>query len=77
MPKYWSRGEKTAVAEIAGIEPTHLYEILARKRGVGKEKARELEAASEKVLGYPIPFDAWIFNRETAHPAFAKRRLSL
>jgi len=69
---YFSHGEKAAIARLAEIEPSHLYEILSRKRGVGKHKAKELEAASEKVLGYPIPLEAWLFNAETLHPAFDK-----
>ena len=67
----WKYGEKARIADLCEIAVTDVYQILSRKRGVGKQRAKELENASEQVLGYPIPFEAWLFNDTTNHPAFA------
>lgn len=70
MAEFWERNQRAELAEKMNIPPNHLSEILHRKRGVGKHQALLFEEASGKVLGYPIPMDAWLFNRETKHPAF-------
>lgn len=72
MPKskFWITGQKGALAEAAGLSPSHLSDILHRRRGVSLTRARKLEDASEDVLGYAIPAIAWLDNRNTSHPAF-------
>ena len=70
MSDFWERQQRTELAEMAGIQPNHLSEILHRKRGVGKDLARKLYKTSELVLGYAIPFEAWLFNKTTKHPGF-------
>lgn len=67
---FWERGQRRLLAELAGIHENNLYEILNRRRGVSKAMALRLETASEKLLGYPIPWDEWLFNEATKHPAF-------
>jgi hypothetical protein len=70
MNNYWKRGQKTALAKKAGIQYPHLWEILNRKRGVGRDRAILLEKASEQILDRPIPFRDWLFNTTTDHRAF-------
>jgi hypothetical protein len=70
MSFFRRRGDKAAIAKEAGISPNHFYEILARKRGVSKERAVDLELASGKILGTPIGWDEWLFNKISKHPAF-------
>ena len=70
MLSFWKYGQRTEIAQRVGISLPNMSEILCRRRGVSKEKAKELEAASAEVLGYPIPFEAWLFNKSTRHPAF-------
>ena len=67
---YWKHGQRSKLAKAAHVNKHNLYAILYRKRGVGKYLARDLMEASIKVLGFPIPFEAWLFNSETTHPAF-------
>lgn len=70
MLTYWKYGQRKAIAQRCGLSIQNMSEILSRRRGVSKEKAKELEAASAEILGYAIPFEAWLFNRATKHPAF-------
>ena len=71
MASFWKRGQRKRIAKIVGIKPSHLSDILRRARGVSKERAKALETASEKVLGFRIPFEAWLFNDKADHPAFS------
>lgn len=71
MKPYWKRGDKAALAHNAGISPSNLSEIISRKRGVSKERARLLEREA-KYLGYNIHFTAWLFNKTTKHRAFIR-----
>ena len=75
---FWKRGQRAALARYAKIDPSNIYAILARRRGVGSyAMALTLEKASKRVLDKPIPAVHWYTNRTTKHPAFktlAKRR---
>lgn len=70
MTQFWQRGELTKLAAVVGIRLNHLSEILHRKRGVSVTRALALERASRKVFGYPIPWNEWLLNKESDHPAF-------
>lgn len=70
MRDYWERGQKTCLAREAGISFSHLQEILMRKRGVGRDRALELEKASAEILNRAIPFRDWLFNTTSEHRAF-------
>ena len=72
IKSYWKKGDRARLAELSYTHKNNLYEILARKRGVSKEKALTLEKASA-LLGYSIPFEVWLFNKSTLHPAFYGR----
>jgi len=67
---YWARGQQTELADHLGISPQHLNDILHRRRRVGVDFARELEAASQDVLGSPIPWETWLYSSTSRHPAF-------
>lgn len=68
---FWLRGDKQKLAEHADISASNLSDILHRRRGVGRDRAWTLEAASRKVHGDSyVPWGDWINNRSTTHPAF-------
>lgn len=67
---FWKHGQQAEIALQAHISPTHLSDILHRRRGVSVERAHRLEAASEKILGLRIPWEIWACNYKTNHPAF-------
>jgi len=60
----------TRVAYESGISPQHLSDIVHRRKGVRPPLALKLEAASEIILKFRIPWEAWLFNRVAKHPAF-------
>jgi len=66
---YWKHGQKTEVAELAGVSRSYLSEVLGRKRNTSLKQAKRLEAAafSASVL---IPWDHWLQAKATTHPAF-------
>jgi len=66
---FWKRGEKTTVAESAGLELRELTDFLAGRRGFSLNVARKLEAATTLVLGVNrrVPAAAWL--RVEEHPA--------
>ena len=70
--RYWKRGEMKAFAEAAGIRPSHLSEILHRRRGVSIMRAVHLAALSEDMFGFDraIGMHCWAFNTRTSHKAF-------
>ena len=68
--KYFKRGEKATLAREAGIKFSNLSGILSRKRKVSKEMAIHLAMISERVLEEQIPWDDWLFNQTSSHPAF-------
>ena len=70
MELFWRDNDKTMLADALDIPLSNLSEILHRKRGVSRDRARELEKASQKVLGFIIPWTEWISNQTTTHPAF-------
>lgn len=70
---FWQRGKRAELARMVDLHEAHLSEILHRKRGVDKYRAKKLEKASQKLLGYPIPWHEWLFNKATKHPAFFGR----
>lgn len=67
---FWGRGQQADLAGEAGATAQDINDILHRRRGVSPQRARELEAASLTVLGFAIPWEAWLFNRTCRHPAF-------
>jgi len=68
--KFWCHGEKKRIADLLRIHPVSLTEVLHRKRGVSIGRAKLLERASKVVLGHAIPFNDWLLNSTTTHPAF-------
>jgi len=67
---FWHRGQRSEIADRAGISRAQFSEILHRKRRVSYRRAKLLEDVSGQVLGYPIPCVEWLENETTAHPAF-------
>jgi len=67
---FWKHGQQAEVALQARISSQHLSDILHRRRGVSVERAQRLEKASRKVLGVRIPWEIWICNKQSNHPAF-------
>jgi hypothetical protein len=67
---YWKHGQQAEIARLAGIPESHLSNILHRSRGCSVTRAKALEAASDMVLGVRIPWEIWVCNRQTNHPAF-------
>lgn len=70
LTTFWERGQVRQLAELAGIHKQTMYNILARRRGVGPNTAALLEQASKAVLGFPIAWSDWMLSKETNHPAF-------
>ena len=74
MKKFaWRVGDRAKVARSLKVQAHHLTEIFNRSRGVGPRRAKALEAAFKR-FGYYIPWEAFLFNAETKHPAFAAKR---
>lgn len=67
---FWKHGQQTEIAMLAHISTAHLSDILHRRRGVSVERARRLERTSGKILGTRIPWEVWVTNKFTKHPAF-------
>ena len=68
---FWKRGDKKELAKLAKISTSNLSEILHRDRGVSRDRAWALEAASRKVQGESyVPWVDWLHNSSTTHPAF-------
>ena len=67
---YWKHGQQAEIAVLAHVSAAHLSDILHRRRGVSVERAHRLEDASRKVLAVRIPWEVWINNKITEHPAF-------
>ncbi|MCA9404494.1 MAG: hypothetical protein KC897_11970 [Candidatus Omnitrophica bacterium] len=67
---FWKRGQLKELSDQAGVSQPALSDIIHRRRGVGRDRALRLEAASERVLGYAIPVKDWLMNKITRHPAF-------
>lgn len=70
MGQFWERGQLSELARRAKVSPSTISDIIHRRRAVGRVRALVLEAASEQVLGYPIPVKDWLTNFTTRHPAF-------
>jgi hypothetical protein len=67
----WRWSDKAALADAVGITRQHLNEVLTRRCGVSsRELADKLEIAAFN-LGYAIPWDAWMLNKETDNPFFS------
>ena len=69
--EFWERGQKKAVSEAMRIRQSHLSEILNGTRNVNKHTAMKFEKVTWEITGKQIPWPAWLFNEETAHPAFS------
>lgn len=67
---FWQPGERVKISDLSDITIQHISDILHRRRTVGKERAALLEIISGNVLDEPVPFEAWLFNKTTEHPAF-------
>jgi len=67
---FWKHGQQADIATQAHITASHLSDILHRRRGVSVERAKRLEKVSGKVLGTKIPWEIWVQNKITQHPAF-------
>lgn len=68
----WNKGEKQALAELAGISPGYLSNVLARRHRVGADLAVKLEEACA-ALRIPIKREDWVFNKETDNPYFGPK----
>jgi transcriptional regulator with XRE-family HTH domain len=69
----WRRGDKTNIAELAGITKQHLNEVLQRRcRITSREQADQLEQIAFS-LGYAIPWNAWMLSTETENPYFSEK----
>lgn len=71
--QFWNHGEKARVAELAGVSPQALSDILSGNRDCGRDRAQRLEAATIIVLGTArrVPAAAWAGLE--VHPALAGR----
>lgn len=67
--EFWGRGQRHKLAKRTGIPFPHLSDILHRRRGVSKERAKFLEKECKKIK-LDISFEAWLFSRTTKHAAF-------
>lgn len=67
---WWARGQKSKLAEAAGISRAHLCDLIASRRHATYEMALRLEAASHKI-GLTIPWDCWLGH--VRHPALRGR----
>ena len=70
---FWKYGQKAKVAKAAKMNPTKFSALLGRRYQVSLKKAKQLERASIIVLGHAIPWQDWIDNACTEHPAFKPR----
>jgi len=66
----WVRGQKTRIAEHAGISKQYLNDIL-RGRRCNRDLARKLEAASAEI-GIPISRFDWLESDITKNTLFSK-----
>ena len=73
--KFWKYGQIVRIAKLSNSNPNSIYHILDRVRGVSIKKAKALEIASGLVLVRKIPWQIWIDNKKTIHPAFKKEVL--
>lgn len=67
---FWDKGQRKQLTQILGIGASYLNDILSRRVSISKYRAKKFEAASRLVLGEAIPWQAWLFNETTKHPAF-------
>jgi plasmid maintenance system antidote protein VapI len=67
--RVWRRGEKRALAELAGISQQHLSNLLHRRTRATPELALRLES-SARTIGKQISRTDWIYTKETDHPLF-------
>lgn len=67
---YWKHGQRTQLASLASISDAHLSDILHRRKGCSVTLGHKLEIASEEVLGVRIPWELWVCNKHSKHPAF-------
>ena len=67
---YWKRGEKALLARKSGLSPSHLSDILHKRKGVSPTRALQLERLCKRHFKKTIPFKAWVFNKTSNHAAF-------
>ena len=68
----WKKGEKQAVAEMAGVSPGYLSNVLARRHRASGNAAVGLADACA-ALRIPIKREDFVFNKETDNPYFAPK----
>jgi plasmid maintenance system antidote protein VapI len=73
-PTFWNPGEKTRVAQAAGLALRELTDLIGGRKNVSVARARKLEAATRTVLGdwRTVPAAAWL--RLETHTAMEKAK---
>ena len=66
----WGYGKQAQIAAVAGVTAQHVNNVLHRRARVSFKTALALERASAVVFSTPIPWQDWICNQSTKHPAF-------
>ena len=65
----WRKGEKSALARMAGVSPGQITYYLQRKKRASAETAIKLDKAC-KSMALPIKREDWVFSYETVNPYF-------
>jgi len=74
MPKdFWKYKEKMLFAELAGVSPGYLSDILHRHKNISAKVALKFEKIST-LMHKKIPFHDWVLSKQSKHPAFYGRR---
>jgi hypothetical protein len=69
----WKRGDRRAIAKVAGITEAYLSEILHRKKCASIKVAKALEEAMRE-KGYAFMASDAIYSRTTRNPLMLSRR---
>ena len=67
----WKPGERSELAQKAGISRSHLCNILGRRCRANAELAIKLEKACQD-MRLMIAREDWAFNKETDNPYFKR-----
>jgi len=69
--KFWKHGQQALFAEVAGLNPRSVNDVLHRRCGVSYYRALAFERASKLLFSNrKISWKHWIANRASKHPAF-------
>ena len=70
MNQIWPKGAKAKIAELVGITPQFLNDILSGKNKCPSLRAIDLKAKAKEVTGIEIPLEDWLENQTTENPYF-------